>query len=238
MLYPKYAHSASSGNLWMDARDVFLWRYGFQKWGKDSPRAQMGVIAEEITYQALLQGLSPEDASKLAQETYDAKFQGEVHEEREYVGGITAKFVTALSELGKPLTYQASRTVELGAFAKGIKVKTDLGYDNLTVDLKATLRVPSSPKPAHLRQASLYAKLTGKPQKLLYASDKKIWGYVVTEEDVEKNVPVLFGAFRTIEGFAKMFPTPEAALSAIAFNPDTYYWKDYDIEEARKAWQV
>ena len=57
-------------------------------------------------------------------------------------------------------------------------------FEKIIVDLKSTLRLPSSPKVDHIRQQALYSVVHRKPIALLYATPKKSLWYELSEQDI------------------------------------------------------
>ncbi len=113
MLYPKYRHSASGGNMFIECPSAFLWRYGFENWGSDNERTAMGTAAEWGAWQGILLDLPEMEIRDSATKKYDELRQGEVGEYRDAAANIAVQFVTALKPLGKPLAYQPWRGIYL-----------------------------------------------------------------------------------------------------------------------------
>ena len=237
MLAEWYRHSASSGNKWINGPDVFLWTYGFGIRSETNESFAMGNASEQATYEALIQEMDDETASKRAVELFDEEVGGVVCKQRDGVGEITKNFLSVLRPLGKPLTFQADRKTELG-LKYPVKTVTDFGYEDCIIDTKATLRWPpyGKPRAAHLRQQALYEKVYEKPAKLLYATPKKV--ELMEIDDQESHLQSLMTAFRAIEGFEKLYSTPEDATKGIPFNPDNFAWSGLDIDDAKKKWST
>lgn len=236
MLQDWYRHSASSGNSWINGPDVFLYRYGFGNRTETNESFAMGNASEQATYEALHKDLDDEAASARAVELFDEEMQGLDCKQRDGVGAITTNFLSILRPLGKPLTFQSSRKTEMG-LKYPVKTVTDFGYEDCIIDTKATLRWPpyGKPRAAHLRQQALYEKVYGKPAKLLYATPKKV--ELMEIEDADDHLQSLMTAFNAIEGFEKLYDSPEKATHGIPFNPDNFAWSGYDLDEAKQHWR-
>lgn len=239
LVYDRYRHSPASGNMFLAAPDAFIWRYGLQNWSEsDSPRQAMGNAAEYATAQALIHGLSDDDAEALAIEEFDKRMQGVVCEEREHVGKITRKFLEKMRPDGPPLTYQHQITLNgaLYGLKRDIVVKLDFTYEGFVRDTKATLRMPSEIKPDHARQMAAYSIATGKPVRVLYATPKRVEEYEAT--DIEKHWRVLVAAWRRIEALDELVRSPHHAIQIIPLNTDSYFWTETDATRAEVIWGV
>lgn len=246
MLYENYKHSASAGNLWYDNQSAFLWRYGFKKWGKDSPRANMGKAAERAVYDAL--ALKVESAlavSKAATDIFDRMHQGEIHAERESVGPIAANMFDVLKGLGGEFVRKPREARLVPGLSRRVTLEMDLVHSEWgIIDLKATLRMPwaaenpPAPHRPHIRQQGLYSHMEGgTPVSLLYATPKRAELYRIPEETAKAGARELLDGFEQIERWADKFPTPEQAIRFIPLNTDSFYWDDEaDKEAALKLW--
>ena len=245
MLYQWYKHSASAGNLWYDNMAAFLWRYGFQKWGKDNPRLWMGKAAEQAVYHCLDENLLPPVAEVTAVSIFDKFSEGEVFPEREMAGKIAMNMLSILLEVGGTFERKPKSAKTLDGFRKKINYECDLFNSKIgIIDLKATGKMPwgekSEPKPrwSHVRQLGLYSNLEGNtPVSILYATPKRCSLYEIPKTDAEIGAKELFSAFEQIEQWDIMFSTPEQAAKLIPLNTEGYQWDDpVELDEARKLW--
>jgi len=118
---------------------------------------------------------------------------------------------------------------------------TDFEYDNLIVDLKSTLRLPTKPKIDHLRQQALYSVLHDKPIALLYASPKKTFWYDLTKEDVKEGYTELLRDFKSLENYIDMCNNNiEDAIKITPLNtdPSPFYWDNNIKKAAIKVWKT
>ena len=111
---------------------------------------------------------------------------------------IAKKFEEKLYErqLRNIVSYQKEKVKSIDGLKYPVRLFTDFEYDNLIVDLKSTLRLPTKPKIDHLRQQALYSKLHKKPIALLYATPKKSLWYDLTKEDVADGYAELVRDFK------------------------------------------
>lgn len=237
MLYPTYKHSAFAGNLWIGNQSAFIYRYGLMNWGKDNPRMMMGKVAERVAREALLNNISPEDASKQAEKEFNLHTAGEVTKETDKVGPITANFVRELSKLGFPIPHEGKQIVEIEGLSYKVSLELDFSFGNYgIVDTKATLAVPSEPRPDNVRQCALYAKILKRPVSLLYASDKKVFLRPLTADEIDQGYNDLVQAWKQIERWQDKFATPQEAIKYVPLCVDTYHFDDEDVPKARALW--
>lgn len=237
MLYPKYRHSASGGNMFIECQSAFLWRYGFENWGGDNERTAMGNAAEWAAWQGILEDLPEKEIRKVALKKFDELRQGEIGERRDGSADIAVQFVKALKPLGKPLAYQPWQGVYLDELEKQISIKVDLSYPDCDVDLKATLKIPSIASPPHIRQQGLYCGARQKPARILYASPKRFSWYEVSRCDAVKGATEILTAFEMIERWDGICPDPRRATLYMPINTDSFYWSDAkDVQRASELW--
>lgn len=239
LVYDRYRHSPASGNMFLAAPDAFVWRYGLKNWSdEDSPRQAMGSAAEFATAQALIHGMTDDEAADLAVAEFDKRMSGVVSEEREHVAAITRKFLEKMRPDGAPLTYQHAITLNgaLYGLRRDIVVKLDFTYAEFVRDTKATLRMPSEIKPDHARQMAAYSIATGKPVRVLYATPKRVEEYEAT--DIDKHWRRLVAAWRRIEALDALVRSPEHAIEIIPLNTDSIYWDETALAKAETVWRI
>jgi len=242
VLSNEYRHSPSGGNLFLDSSSRWVLKYGFNIRDEANARMAMGSAAEFGAQAGLMQNLTDEQITKVAIEEFDKLRDGEVSEERSYVGPIACNFVKALKEFGQPLTYQNKLLKQVDGLNREIVGYTDFGYENLYIDTKATLRCPSNIfghfQAGHVRQQAVYAKLSGKKVALLYATPTKFALYHVPQQLIDRAWATIFGAFQAIEQLDNMFTTPEQVTKIIPLNPDSFYFNDETYEIAQEKWRA
>ena len=146
--------------------------------------------------------------------------------------GIKEQFPDA----GKPHLFQRKRRHWLEGLEFPITTMTDFEYENMIVDTKATLAVPTVPRDDHVRQQALYSVLIGKPATLVYASHKKFKVFELSEELIRKNYEVMINSFKSLETFMANVPDKETAIKMIPLNTDGFKWNEEDSERAREIW--
>lgn len=242
MLVSHYRHSPSSGNLYREAPDAFLWKYGFGR--REDPNGKMaaGTAAEFAAAQVLLNTVQESDLADCALLKFDEQTAGVVFPEREDVPALAKSVLDGLRAIDKPLmTYQHKLTLNAGE-RYGLKYPvigyTDFSFTDLTVDCKVTWRLPSEAKFSHVCQLGTYHALSGKQQALLYVSPKKRTRIELPEETLRSGFATMLSTWQRIEALAEAFKTPEAAVKVIAHNADSYFWSDAARKEAATIWNI
>jgi hypothetical protein len=241
MLPDWYRHSPYAGNLYREAPDAWLWRYGFGERDERNARMAMGLAAEFGVSLAMTSAVTDDEAAAAAVAEFDKLTQGEISPERDAAALICKQMLAKLRPLGKPLAIQAVVNVPTGqkyGFAYPVKSVVDLSFEGFDIDLKATMTCPSAPKFSHVAQLGTYAELRGKPQKILYATPKRAELHHIAAEDAAFGWAVMRSAWRKIEALAQRFNRPEDALSVIPFNPDSFYWSDAEKARAATLWRI
>jgi hypothetical protein len=242
MLPEWYRHSPSSGNLYREAPDAFIWRYGFGK--KDDKNGKMAAgNAVEFAVAQVLLGVCPEPKMiELALAEFDKQMQGEATPERDDVEPLCKNALEGLRAIDRPLlTYQSAHRLQPGekfGLNYAVSAYTDYGFEHLTVDCKVTWRLPSEPKFSHICQLGTYHALTGKPQALLYVTPKKRTRMEIPEADLKRGFATMMASWLCIENLARRFNRPEDAVSVLPHNPDSFYWSDAARKEAAAVWNI
>jgi hypothetical protein len=113
---------------------------------------------------------------------------------------------------------------------------TDFEWEDLIIDTKATLAVPSQPREGHVRQQALYSVLIGKPAVLVYASHKKYKVFELTDEIIRSNYETMINSFESLEVFMANAANTKTAMQMIPLNTDGYKWSEEDREYAKTNW--
>jgi hypothetical protein len=229
--------------MFLSSPSAWLNKYGFGYREETNARMSMGLASEAATWHSLMQKLTDSQTSQLAMEKFDELREGEIAPEREYSGQIAIQFVKELRKrkLDIPLTYQSKKIVDIPDLNKQVIGFTDLGYDDLIVDLKATLRCPTSItgewQAGSVRQQAVYSILFNKPVALLYGTPQKSAFFKVPQELLDRGWETMLGAWKRIEKIDNLCATAEEATEIIPLNPDSFYWKQEPYQQALKQWR-
>jgi len=168
------------------------------------------------------------------------QFDGEWFDETDKVGAISLNLAQGIKEqfpdAGKPHLFQRKRRHWLPQLEFPITTMTDFEYENMIVDTKATLAVPTAPRDDHVRQQSLYSVLIGKPATLVYASHKKFRVFELSEEMIRDNYETMINSFESLETFMANVPNTETAMKMIPLNTDGFKWGEEDRNNAKTLW--
>ena len=101
---------------------------------------------------------------------------------------ISKKFEEQLYErqLRDIISYQKEKVENIVGLKYPVRLFTDFEYDNLIIDLKSTLRLPTAPKVDHIRQQA-YSTLHKKDSITIRNTKKSLW-YELSDEDVKQGL--------------------------------------------------
>src|SRR5258708_411684 len=224
LLQPWYRHSPWSGNLYREAPDAWLWRFGFARRDPMSAKSEIGKAVEAALAALLLGTITVADVYGYALRLFDEAMQGEIVPERSDIQPICGNAVTAIQAIpGKLMTFQSVYRLDAGeryGLAHAVKCKSDYTFDTQIVDLKVTWRAPSNDaaKFAHVAQLGTYHALTGKPQSLLYITPKKIVPVTLTETQLVDGWKTMLATWKRIDALERAVSTPEQGAQLLPLN--------------------
>lgn len=99
----------------------------------------------------------------------------------------------------------------------------DMAFDNIDIDLKTTKACPSSPRPDHVRQVSIYRAARGRNGGLLYVTEKKLAYYEVTDEMMEGALKDLQSAALSLSNFLARCDSKDDAMKSLPLDWDSFY---------------
>jgi len=203
-------------------------------------RMGMGNSAEFGCALGLFLNRSDKDIVEYTTKHMVDQFDGEWFDETDKVSGIALNLRNAIKEhfpdFKVPHLFQRYRRHNLDILEHPITTVTDFEWENLIIDTKATLAVPSQPREDHVRQQSLYSVLLGKPVTLVYASHKKFKVFELTDEMISQNYKTMINSFESLEVFMANVPNTETAMKMVPLNTDGYKWSEEDREYAKENW--
>jgi hypothetical protein len=236
----EYRHSASKGNDWYGNPSLWIYRNLLGKRSETTPRMAMGNSAEFGCAINLFYNRSDADVVEHCTKHMVNQFDGEWFDETDKVGGIALNLIKGIKEaypdIGVPHLFQSYKRHRLDTLDYPITTVTDFEWENLIIDTKATLAVPSQPREDHVRQQSLYSMLLGKPVTLVYASHKKFKVFELTDEMISQNYETMINSFESLEVFMANVPNTKTAMKMVPLNTDGYKWSEEDREYAKENW--
>ena len=240
-----FKHSFSSINKFKHNPSEWLVHYGLGLRVASSPAMVRGTLAEFGAYYKIKKGMMQKDDKHFEKLiTHKFKKNNFFNAESEISNSIeiAKKFEEKLYErqLRNIVSYQKEKVEKIDGLKYPVRLFTDFEYDNLIVDLKSTLRLPTKPKIDHIRQQALYSVLHNKPIALLYATPKKSLWYDLTKEDVSNGYDELVRDFKSLENYIDMCNNSiEDAIKITPLNtdPSPFYWDSSIKQAATKVWK-
>jgi hypothetical protein len=227
--------SPSSLNMFADCAGAWLAKYRFGHNFKFGVAPQIGVLVEKVVANALLERMSLEDAIKEAEGVFNKNNALNTSEkDRERVADIGAMATLAYEELkqyGKPdFDGDDQHKIELMCKGDGWELPV-IGYldfkypqHGLVVDLKTTLRIPSTMSDGHRRQQAIYSRALGNcGVKFLYVSPKKV--SLLSNEDEGESLRQVKAILNRQEKFLKAGDA-EFLKSIVPVNTASFYWNN------------
>lgn len=240
-----FKHSFSSVSKFKKNPSEWLCHYALGLKSPSSPAMTRGSLAEFGAYYRIKKGMAGLDNQGFAGLIkWRFKKQKYLNAEKEIENAIeiAKKFEEKLYErqLRSIISYQKEKVENIVGLKYPVRLFTDFEYDNLIVDLKSTLRLPTAPKVDHIRQQALYSTLHKKKIALLYATPKKSLWYELSDDDVKYGYEETIYDFISLENYITMCKNNlEEAIKITPLNtdPNPFEW-DYNIkQEAKKIWQ-
>jgi hypothetical protein len=177
--------SPSSINMWADCSGAWIAKYLYGHKFKFGVAPLIGTLVEKVVANSLLERMTLDEAIAQAEKEFNKSVAlNPSQKDRERVADIRAMAQLAYDELkqyGKPsFDGEEQHKIELNCKGDGWELPV-IGYvdflypdHGLCIDLKTTLRIPSTMSDAHRRQQAIYAKALGNVGvKFLYVSPKK-----------------------------------------------------------------
>lgn len=232
--------SPSSLNCWADCPGAWLAKYRFGHKFKFGVAPQIGILVEKVVANALLERMPLDAAITEAEKEFNrANALGVSEKDRERVGDIRPMAELAYGELkqyGKPdFDGEEQHKIELNCKGDGWELPVigflDFKYPNhgLCIDLKTTLRIPSTMSDSHRRQEAVYKKALGNyAVKFLYVSPKK--ASMLENEDSGESLRQVKAILNRQEKFLRMGDA-EMLKEIIPCNAASFYWNG---EEANR----
>ena len=235
-----YRHSASKGNDWYNNPSQWIYRHLLGNRSETTPRMGMGNSAEFGCAISLFYKRSDADVVEHSTNHMVKQFDGEWFDETDKVGSISVNLANAIKEhfpdAGIPHLFQSYKRHSLDSLEYPITTVTDFEYENMIVDTKATLAVPTKPREDHVRQQSLYSVLLGKPATLVYASHKKSAVFELDEKTINTNYETMLNSFESLETFMRNVPNTQTFKQMIPLNTDGFKWSQEDRDNAKTLW--
>lgn len=219
--------SYSQANLFRQQPLAWVVRYLYQVRDDGGPAAWRGRAVEKGLDGYLYTG-NVEHGLMLAIQEYEHLAQGLADDkaaaERDNVPEIYKQAIHAMRGMGTPVHRQRRHEIKLPGLSVPVIAYTDYEWEDRGIDLKTTLRMPSSPSASHVAQMSLYSYATDKPFSLVYCTPKKNAMYPVTEGMALPAFKALHRTFLSMQKVLEMCDSKEQAAHIFAPDFEHYAW--------------
>ena len=227
--------SPSSISLWESNPAMWVASYLLKKKRPGAPAMTRGIVIEDAVV-AALSGKSVDDAVATAEKSFDEKIflaDDKSEKERASIRPITELSVEALKEFGAPQFDLDGRQqkVSINCNGDGWKLPIigylDLVYpdEGLVIDLKTTMRLPSTMMSSHKRQRCFYQKCMGNLSvKFLYVTPKK--SIILEDGNVDAELNTIKQHLNRLERFLRISDDPEYLAAIVPVDPTHFYWSD------------
>lgn len=241
----EFRHSFSSVGKFINNPSAWLCHYALGLRSPSTPAMVRGNVSEFGAYYKLKRASqikSDKLCSKLLKWKFDRnKFvdgKGELQNSIA-IADVFTKFLQD-RQLTRVVSYQKEISQTIQGLSYPVRAFTDFEFDNIIVDAKSTMRMPSAPKVDHIRQQALYSKLYNKPTALLYATPKKTMYYQLEQNDIEDGYNQMLSYFKSLENYIKRCNNSlEEAIKTTPLytDPNPFAWDINIKQEAEKIWQ-
>ena len=236
--------SASQINMWEESPAAWVARYLYDKKFPFGVAPQIGVLVEDVVAQTLC-GADHDKTIEQAEKTFQKNNALNTNEkELERISNIRDMSTLALEELkqyGEPefvqkLSGMEQQRIELKCNGDGWSLPV-IGFldfvfprHGLVIDLKTTLRCPTTMSEAHKRQAAIYAEAKGNMGvKFLYVTPKKT--ALLENDDVQGTLKQIKVILNRQEKLLRALDKEELK-DAAPLGMSSFYWNK--AEDIRK----
>lgn len=234
--------SPSSLNLWRGEPAFWTLKYLHGLQDEAGPAAKRGTAVEAGLDLWLMGKRDIAACRQAALDNFLLNTGGQAdddHEEERAAIGPMLEQATAAMDNAKPLV---ARQVAIETWLDGIEIPV-IGYcdyvleDGAIVDLKTTQRLPSSPKPEHLRQVAVYAQARQAPVSLLYVTPRKFARYHVDAEACQAAITDMTRIARSMRSVLAAARTPADVAAFCAPDFSSFYWSESSIAKAQEVYK-
>jgi hypothetical protein len=231
-------HSSPSAiNMYGNCAGAWSARYLFGRKFSFGNAARAGVLAEDAVRAVLVGSMTRDEAINRARDTYKAAtiLTGTDADKKrgEAIEGMIDNALEVLFPYGKPCFENASdfngqNEIELICNGDGwklpIKGYLDFLYPSqeLLIDLKTTMKMPSKMSDEHILQGVIYKKATGMDVKFLYVTGKKSHMFDITQEQVDEWLPRIKAILNRQEKMLRL--DADMIKEIVPVNKGSYYW--------------
>lgn len=236
--------SASQVNMWADCPAAWVAKYLFGKKFTFGVAPQIGILTEDVVASVLM-GASLDDEIEKAEAEFNRRNVMNASEKDcarvSNIRDMAEQALEVLKEYGEPefvhtIDGRKQQRIELKCNGDGWELPL-VGYldfvypkHGILIDLKTTLRCPSTMSDAHARQAAIYAQARGNMGvKFLYVTPKK--SNMIDLEDKNYYLAQVKDILNRQEKLLRAF-SKEELLKCVPISLSSFYWnQDIDIRK-------
>jgi hypothetical protein len=229
--------SISQINKWIGCPSAWVSQYLFGNRSPASPAMWRGIFTEEAVADTLM-GMNIDDAITKAEKNFDNKHDfgdDKTEKERANIKPMTELAVEALALYGKPdFPEDGQHRVSMKAKGDGWEIEfmgfIDFKFPDhgLVVDLKTTMRMPTTMSIEHQRQRAFYQKANGNMAvKFLYCTPKKC--EMKEDGDADELMAEIKAHLTRQEAFLRL-GDKELLRSIVPVDPSSFYWNGDEVK--------
>lgn len=224
--------SPSQINMWEESPAAWAASYLYGRKFSFGVAAQIGVLTESVVASVLSESSTFDAALEYAKTTFNKNNALNPNvkdlERVNDIGVMATQAIEALKQYGRPdFTLNGQHKIEIICKGDGWELPV-IGYidflypsHGLIVDLKTTMRMPSTMSGAHLRQGAIYqAAMGNKAVKFLYVTPKKCQSFDVDGAEHLKEVKAILNRQ---EKMLAAFDA-EQLKQVLPINLGSFYW--------------
>jgi len=234
--------SPSSLNLWQGEPAFWVLKYLHGMKDDVGPAAKRGTAVEAGLDHWLAGNRDLQFCQKAAHDNYLLNTGGladDAHEkEREAINPMLEQATAAIGSGVKLL----ARQVAIETWLEGIEVPV-IGFcdyvleDGAIIDLKTTHRLPSSPKPDHMRQVAIYAQARQAPVSLLYVTPRKFSRMHVPAEACQEAIADITRVAKSLRSILHAAKSANDAAQFVAPDYSKFYWSTETTSKGKEIWK-
>lgn len=233
--------SPSSLNCYAANPSFWVCKYLAGMKDEPGPAASRGT-AVEAGLDVWLFERNREKSIKAAYQNFHLNTNGladDEHEaERKHLEPMVLRAIEAMKDVPPP----NARQLRIEYWIDGVEVPVigyvDYLFDEFGLDLKTTLRCPSSVKPDHGRQVAVYSKAKEKLFRLLYVTPSKSALYPLTKEEADMRLRDVQRQARAIRHLLSKSETAHEAARFFAPDPSDFRWNEKTSDFANEFYRA
>lgn len=234
--------SPSSLNLWANEPALYVLKYLHGHKDDMGAAAKRGTAVEAgLDVFLFNRDASVSDCTDVAIHNYRINTLGILDDEHDKEAGLIAPMLAQAIGALRNAPPVAFRQLSIETWISGIPVPI-IGFldyvfeDGSILDLKTTARLPSAPRPDHIRQVSIYAQARQAPVSLLYVTPVKHARYHASADQVAEGLAEVTRIAKTLARVLSASSTAADVAEFVTPKFDSFYWNDNSINAARKVW--